>query len=118
MNGLNQYTQAGPASFTYDLNGNLISDGSTNFVYDAENRLVSASGARTAGLVYDPLGRLFELSGGPYGAYQFLYDGDALVDEYNCCGPLMRRYVHGADPGADDPLIWYEVSTGGWRRER
>jgi len=116
VNGLNQYTQAGPASFTYDANGNLISDGSSNFVYDAENRLVSASGARTAGLVYDPLGRLFELSGGPWGAYHFLHDGDALVGEYNCCNSLMSRYVHAGNTAADIPLIWYEVNIGGWRR--
>jgi len=116
VNGLNQYTQAGPASFTYDANGNLISDGSTNFVYDAENRLVSASGARTAGLVYDPLGRLFELSGGPWGAYHFLHDGDALVAEYNCCNSLMSRYVQAGNTAADVPLIWYEVNIGGWRR--
>lgn len=35
-NGLNQYTAAGAASFTYDANGNLTSDGSTTFVYDVE----------------------------------------------------------------------------------
>lgn len=58
-NGLNQYTVAGPATFTYDANGNLTSGGSTSFVYDIENRLVSASGAKTAGLTYDPMGRLF-----------------------------------------------------------
>lgn len=27
VNGLNQYTAAGPASFLYDANGNLRSDG-------------------------------------------------------------------------------------------
>lgn len=29
-NGLNQYVSAGPASFTYDMNGNLTSDGSND----------------------------------------------------------------------------------------
>ena len=52
------------ATFAYDANGNLTSDGSTSFVYDAENRLVSASGAKTASLAYDPLGRLWQTSGG------------------------------------------------------
>jgi YD repeat-containing protein len=33
-NGLNQYTAAGPVSFTYDTNGNLAGDGTTSFVYD------------------------------------------------------------------------------------
>lgn len=104
-NGLNQYIDAGPAVFSYDLNGNLLSDGSVNYSYDIENRLVAASGARAATLVWDPLGRLFEVSA-PSGTTQFLYDGDELVAEYNGAGALLRRYVHGA--GIDDPLIWYE----------
>ena len=37
---------------------------------------------------------------------RFLYDGDALVAEYDATGALPRRYVHGA--GADVPAIWYE----------
>jgi YD repeat-containing protein len=44
VNGLNQYTAAGPSSFAYDANGNLTSDGTTSFVYDVENRLVSYHG--------------------------------------------------------------------------
>ena len=103
---LNQYTSAGPATFAYDANGNLTSDGSVSMVYDAENRLVSASGAKTASLSYDPLGRLFQTSGGSAGVTQFLYDGDELVAEYNGSGALLRRYAHGL--GTDDPVLWYE----------
>ena len=108
VNGLNQYTSAGPATFSYDLNGNLTGDGSSSYLYDTENRLVSASGVTTAGLRYDPLGRLYETSGGAAGITRFLYDGDELVAEYGSTNTLLRRYVHG--PGADDPLIWYEGS--------
>lgn len=114
VNGLNQYLSAGAASFTYDSNGNLATDGSLNLVYDAENRLVTATGAKTANLVYDPLGRLYETSGGAPGITRFLYDGDELVAEYSSTGTLLRRYVHG--PAADDPLIWYEGATLGLRR--
>jgi RHS repeat-associated protein len=103
-NGLNQYTQAGPAAFAYDPNGNLTSDGSTAFTYDVENRLVAASGARTAALRYDPLGRLYEVTGSA-GTTRFLYDGDALVAEYDAAGARQHLYVH-AD-GADTPLIWF-----------
>ena len=46
---------------------------------------MSASGAKTAALVYDPLGRLFQTSGGSAGITRFLYDDDALIAEYNCC---------------------------------
>jgi RHS repeat-associated protein len=114
VNGLNQYTSAGSANFTHDANGNLTSDGSTTFTYDVENRLVAASGGKTAGLRYDPLGRLYELTG-PSGTTYFLYDGDALVAEYNSAGTLTERYVHGSAEGVDDPLMWFEGAswTGG-----
>jgi uncharacterized protein RhaS with RHS repeats len=51
------------SSITYDANGNLTSDGSTTYLYDIENRLVSATGATTAGLVYDPMGGAAQGSG-------------------------------------------------------
>lgn len=105
VNGLNQYTAAGPANFAYDANGNLISDGSTNFTYDVENRLVAASGARTASLRYDPLGRLYEVGGGA-STRRFLWDVNALVAEYTTAGSLAARFVHGTSSG-DDPLVWY-----------
>ena len=110
-NGLNQYTAAGPASFAYDANGNLTSDGSTAFVYDVENRLVSASGAKNATLRYDPLGRLYETVGGG-NTTRFLYDGDELVAEYDGSGTTLRRYVHGI--GTDDPVVWFEGAGFGW----
>lgn len=85
-NGLNQYASVGSASLGYDANGNLVSDGATSYGHDAENRLVSASnGAR---FVYDPLGRLWQTSGGTSGTTQFLYHGDALVSEYGANGTM------------------------------
>ncbi|HEY6642865.1 RHS repeat-associated core domain-containing protein [Povalibacter sp.] len=113
VNGLNQYTSVGGAAHGYDANGNLTSDGATNFVYDAENRLVSASGAKNATLTYDPMGRLFQISA-TGGTTQFLYDGDRLVAEYNGSGTLLRRYVHGT--GVDEPLLWYEGAGLATRR--
>lgn len=112
-NGLNQYVAAGAASFCYDANGNLTADGSSVYLYDIENRLVqkraqtnsncsslSYSGALQATLRYDPLGRLYETVAGS-NTTRFLYDG----------GALLRRYVHGNDVGADDPVIWFEGSS-------
>lgn len=114
-NGLNQYTTAGPTSFTYDTNGNLTGDGTWAYVYDRENRLIrGTTGAATTSLAYDPLGRLFQTSGGSSGTTQFLYDGDALVAEYNGSNLLLRRYVHG--PGVDEPLFWFEGSSLATRR--
>lgn len=107
INGLNQYTAAGLAVFSYDNNGNLTGDGSTTYLYDVENRLVSASGATTASLRYDPLGRLYETYGTLSGQTRFLYDGDELIAEYSG-GTLLRRYVHGS--AVDEPVVWYEGS--------
>lgn len=107
INGLNQYTQISSPSavgHSYDLRGNLTSDGATTFAYDVENRLVSASGAKNANLTYDPNGRLYQTSGSS--TTQFLYDGDRLIGEYSAGGTLLRRYVHGS--GTDEPVVWYE----------
>jgi RHS repeat-associated protein len=38
---------------------------------------------------------------------KFVYDGDALVDEYDGSGNLTQRYLHGTNAAADDPLVWY-----------
>lgn len=111
-NGLNQYTSAGPASFTYDANGNLISDGSDTYTYDAENRLVSASNGTS--LTYDPMGRLWQITKGTTSNTRFLYDGDALVAEFDAGGAMTDRYVHGSDTQADDPLVWYGKGATRW----
>jgi RHS repeat-associated protein len=111
VNGLNQYTNVAGAAPMYDLNGNLTLNGGSSYLYDVENRLVSASGASSASLVYDPLGRLFQTSGGAAGTTQFLYDGDTLVAEYNGSGALTRRYVDG--PGVDEPAAEYQGAALG-----
>jgi RHS repeat-associated protein len=103
--GLNRYTSVGSASFGYDANGNLTSDGSTIYGYDIENRLISASGTHNATLSYDPLGRLYEIN--TTATTKLIYDGDRLVEETDPNGNILRRYIHGADPG-DDPIAWYE----------
>lgn len=118
VNGLNQYTSAGSTSFTYDANGNLISDGTNTYTYDVENRLVSASaGTVSSSLTYDPSGRLFEVvkqTGGTTSSdTRFVYDGDAMVLEYDASGNVANRYVHGTNAAADDPLVWYAGSTLG-----
>jgi RHS repeat-associated protein len=100
--GLNRYTGA---SFTYDANGNLASDSSNTFVYDVENRLVTRSGAASATLHYDPLGRLYEVVGSST-TRRFLYDGTDLVAEYDASSTMQRRHVHGLGAG-DDPSVTF-----------
>ncbi len=112
VNGLNQYTSVGGVNFTHDNQGNLTSDGYTNYSYDIENRLLTASGADNATIKYDPLGRMYLLttgSGDSQTTHYFLYDGDALIAEYNSNDTLIKRYVHGA--GIDQPLVMYSGSS-------
>lgn len=102
-NGLNQYANVAAASFGYDANGNLTSDGTSSFVYDAENRLISASGGVTGQFTYDPMGRLYQA-----GPKEYLYDGDELVSHF-VSGSQRSRQVHGT--GEDDPLFSYTGPT-------
>jgi RHS repeat-associated protein len=99
-NGLNQYTAAGPASYSYDANGNLTSEPGVTYVYDTENRLVSDSTGTQ--LLYDPAGRLWRISKGG-SSTQFLYDGDSLVAEYDGVGTMSWRYFFGPNP--DEPIL-------------
>lgn len=126
VNGLNQYETGGSAVFCHDINGNLTADGSSVYRYDGENRLIEKrvqgagntncaalqyNGALQARLRYDPLGRLHEVSGGSSGIQRFTYDGNALISEYSVSNALVRRYVHGNNADADDPLVWFEGSS-------
>ena len=110
-NGLNQYTAVDALNFTYDDNGNLISDGNNTFVYDVENRLYShtdASGIEVK-LLYDPLGRLYKVKRSNATNTNFVYDGYALIMEYTWDGSTIEdRYLHGPDAGVDDPLVAFD----------
>ena len=105
---------APPSADCHDANGNLTSDGATTYAYDVENRLTGGTGAKVGTLAYDPLGRLFETSGGAPGTARFLYDADELVLEYNSSGTVTKRYVHGT--AVDDPVVEYVGSGLATRR--
>src|SRR5262249_42481894 len=47
----------GSQDLTYDLNGNLTSDGANIYTWDARNRLTAVAGPTPASFVYDVLGR-------------------------------------------------------------
>ena len=56
--GLNRYFSVGGAAYACtDGRGNLTSDGTNQYTYDVENRLLSASGPTQVSFSYDPLGR-------------------------------------------------------------
>jgi RHS repeat-associated protein len=101
-------------NFTYDLDGNLKSDGRWTNTWDAENRLVTMQGLsslptganKQLQFVYDWHGRRIQKivsnwNGSSYVAQytnRFLYDGWNLVAELNGANnALIRSYIWGTD---------------------
>lgn len=103
-----------PESFTYDADGNMISDGRFAYVWDAENRLVSATSLTNAPTAskrkvewtYDYQGRkirqtIYDGSSGSYvttADLKFVYDGWQCVAELTATNnTVVRSYVWGLD---------------------
>jgi len=97
-NDLNQYDAVDSVARTYDANGNLTSDGSFTYHWDAENQLTEvrdASDTTTiATYAYDPFGRRVQKTAG--GAARFyVWSGDRLLEEHDESGALAARYTYG-----------------------
>jgi RHS repeat-associated protein len=129
-NNLNQYASVGGISYAYDPKGNLTSDGTFAYSYDAENRLLTAAkSGLSASYSYDPLGRrTMKAAAGAaqptWGSFNwgavnwtaastvttyFLDSGSDEIAEYNGSGSLTTRYVPG--PAIDKPIAM--VTSGG-----
>lgn len=99
----------GTNSYTYDLNGNLLSDGNRNFAYDDENELISAWVANnwSNNFVYD--GKMRRRIERDYqwnattsawievGEVHFVYDGNTVVQERNASNIPTLTYTRGND---------------------
>ncbi|PHR01351.1 MAG: hypothetical protein COB29_14745, partial [Sulfitobacter sp.] len=113
VNNLNQYTAIGSVVPSYDGTGNMSSDGFHSFVFDTENRLVSATSAvMTASYAYDPHGRRASKTVDSV-TTAFLLDGAEEIADYDGAGQMLRRYVYG--PGIDEPLMMQDITNGGSR---
>lgn len=93
-------------NYTYDLNGNLISDGTRNFAYDDENELISVcvSNAWSNSFAYD--GKLRRRIEQDYtwnsgwiktNEIHFIYDGNLVVEERNANNNPLVSYSRGND---------------------
>ena len=57
-NNMNQYTSVGGVAYTYDKNGNLLSDGTNTYTYNSLNELTSVVGpSGTTTYTYNALGQ-------------------------------------------------------------
>jgi RHS repeat-associated protein len=107
------YVAQNPENYTYDADGNLLSDGRWNYTWDAENRLLSMtslSGAPSGSLLqltfaYDYMGRRIQKAvstntgGGSFSAYtnKFAYDGWNIVATMNPSFTLSNTFMWGTD---------------------
>ena len=86
----NQQVAVEGQALTYDLNGNLTSDGTTTYTWDARDRLVALTGpGLTSSFSYDPLGRRpSKTINGT--ATSFLHDGLNPVQEQQGGSPVAN----------------------------
>src|SRR6185437_6223361 len=99
-NALNQYTAVGAVNPTYDGNGNLTSDGTFTLGYDAENRLISASGAgTTATYAFDAQGqRKSKMVNGATTVFVTDADNREVLEYDGASGAIQRWYAYGLGP--------------------
>ena len=117
-NGLNQYDTVGGQTILYDGNGNLTDDGTWQFFYDAENRLVRAYNVGTVKATeyqYDPKGRRIRKTVDADSVTpvvtEYVYEGDEPIADYDGAGNVLRRYMHGAN--VDERMMYKEYATNG-----
>ena len=89
-NANNQLTQWGSASLTYDLNGNLINDGTATYTWNARNQLGAFGSASFA---YDAVGRPTRNPSG----VSFLYDGVNPVQELSGTSVASNKHNTGSE---------------------
>jgi RHS repeat-associated protein len=97
----------GTNSYTYDLNGNLLSDGTRSFAYDDENELigVEVASAWSNNFVYDGMMRRrierdYTWSSGSWllaSETHFIYDGNVVMQERNVNNLPTVTYTRGND---------------------
>lgn len=84
FNNLNEIIQVSGQAYSYDNNGNLLSDGARTYSWDAENRLVGiaypAEAGKQTSFAYDGLGHRVEIDDTPAGG------GSTVASKYVWCG--------------------------------
>jgi RHS repeat-associated protein len=98
-NAANHQLTFGSQVLTYDLNGNLTSDGASTYTWDVRNRLAANTGPSPASFIYDGAGRrrTKTINGSNT---SFLYDGLNPVQEQ--AGSSIRNLLTGL--GVDEFL--------------
>ncbi len=119
INNLNQYssrtTSGSQTNATYDAKGNLWTFGTSTYLYDAQNRLTSAtvSGSTTT-FKYDALNRQISRTTGATSTYS-VWDGWNLLEEYQGTNTVTAAYLSGPTGVIKDLLAnkyYYQDGSG------
>ena len=91
---------ASAATLTYDANGNLTSDGTRTFEWDAENRMVAInSGTNRSEFTFDGLDRRVRIvekdSSATFRDAQLIWNGTAIAEERLSTGEVNRFFTDG-----------------------
>jgi RHS repeat-associated protein len=105
--GANRLVDRDSTGFTYDLNGNLTSDGTNSYTWNARDQLVAMSGSISASFQYDASGRRRgkTISGT---TTNFLYDGLNLAQELTSGGTPTANLLTGL--GTDETFTRTDAS--------
>ena len=99
-NDMNEYTSVGGVAYTYDADGNLISDGTNTYTYNSLNQMISVTGpSGTTTYTYNALGQqVASTTNGQ--TTQYLIDPTGLgnvVGEYAGNNSLIAEYTYGLE---------------------
>ncbi len=114
-NGYASSVNGGSSStLTYDLNGNMTSDGTNTYAWDADNRMIKitypGSGNYT-NLAYNGLGRNVKIeeyaSSSLTDTKQFVWNRDDRVEERDSLGGLIRQFFAGGQKNFVPATVTY-----------
>ena len=99
---VNELTTIDATALLYDANGSLRVDGSFNYIYDEENRLVRVTRNSDSAIVgqylYDGLGRRVVSVASPSATFvttMYFYDDARAIEEQNGTGTTQATYLYG-----------------------
>ena len=93
----NRQNAVNAQSLTYDQNGNLTSDGTSTYTWNARDELISMSGpSLTASFAYDGEGRRISKTVNGL-TTTYVYDGLQAVEEHQQSGPTTTQVAGGLD---------------------
>ncbi len=100
VNDMNEYTSVGGVAYSYDKDGNLVSDGNNIYAYDALDQLTEASESGTEqGYTYNALGEMVASSSSS-AITRYLIDPVGISEvegEYDAKGDALAQYRFGLD---------------------